>query len=187
MKKLVIVATVAFAALCTQAAQFKWSALQVKDGYNSGTEGYTAANLSGVTAYLIISSELSQSDFIAGAKDKTYTSANISSVAASSKALARGNIASTTFDYATAVATGSKETAYFVVFNSDGSAFYTSAEAQATVIETGSGTFSFGNQASGSATLGTGSAGSWTAVPEPTSGLLMLLGMAGLALRRRRA
>ncbi|MBQ8125629.1 MAG: PEP-CTERM sorting domain-containing protein [Kiritimatiellae bacterium] len=27
----------------------------------------------------------------------------------------------------------------------------------------------------------------WTAVPEPTSGLLMLLGMAGLALRRKRA
>ena len=27
----------------------------------------------------------------------------------------------------------------------------------------------------------------WHAVPEPTSGLLMLLGMAGLALRRRRA
>lgn len=34
---------------------------------------------------------------------------------------------------------------------------------------------------------GTGDATSWTAVPEPTSGLLMLLGMAGLALRRRRA
>ena len=36
---------------------------------------------------------------------------------------------------------------------------------------------------------GTGAATSWTAanVPEPTSGLLMLLGMAGLALRRRRA
>ena len=33
-----------------------------------------------------------------------------------------------------------------------------------------------------------GQAGSnWTAVPEPTSGLLMLLGMAGLALKRKRA
>ena len=31
------------------------------------------------------------------------------------------------------------------------------------------------------------SAGGWKAVPEPTSGLLMLLGMAGLALRRKRA
>ena len=31
-------------------------------------------------------------------------------------------------------------------------------------------------------------AGAWTAVaPEPTSGLLMLVGLAGLALRRRRA
>ena len=40
--------------------------------------------------------------------------------------------------------------------------------------------------------VGTGSIsfegnGTWTAVPEPTSGLLMLLGMAGLALRRKRA
>ena len=36
-------------------------------------------------------------------------------------------------------------------------------------------------------TLGTAGRGTFTAVPEPTSGLLMLLGMAGLALRRRRA
>ena len=32
-----------------------------------------------------------------------------------------------------------------------------------------------------------GAAMQWTAVPEPTSGLLMLVGLAGLALRRRRA
>ena len=29
--------------------------------------------------------------------------------------------------------------------------------------------------------------GTWTAVPEPTSGLLMLLGVAGLALKRKKA
>lgn len=47
---------------------------------------------------------------------------------------------------------------------------------------TGNKSLAFGSQASI-----TQAAGAWTAVPEPTSGLLMLLGMAGLALRRKRA
>jgi len=38
-----------------------------------------------------------------------------------------------------------------------------------------------------SAALLAGTSGNFAAVPEPTSGLLMLLGVAGLALRRRRA
>ena len=47
---------------------------------------------------------------------------------------------------------------------------------------TGAKTLLWGSQASI-----TQAAGAWTAVPEPTSGLLMLIGVAGLALKRKRA
>ena len=51
-------------------------------------------------------------------------------------------------------------------------------------------TFGFGNQSTNFANnkfaVGGGSGGG-ESVPEPTSGLLMLIGAAGLALRRKRA
>ena len=55
--------------------------------------------------------------------------------------------------------------------------------------KTGASDSALGSAAFDIADVGSHTAGNWTAVaaPEPTSGLLMLLGMAGLALRRRRA
>lgn len=50
-----------------------------------------------------------------------------------------------------------------------------------------SGTRQLKAQATSTGTLNFAATGSWAAVPEPTSGLLVLLGMAGLALRRRHA
>ena len=59
--------------------------------------------------------------------------------------------------------------------------------AAGTVTTTAAGAGSFANIFGGAGTATTGGVRDWQAVPEPTSGLLMLLGMAGLALRRRRA
>ena len=63
-----------------------------------------------------------------------------------------------------------------------------SGTAQATSTTTLSFNLKSATQAAAFTDKATFSAGGWyAAVPEPTSGLLMLLGMAGLALRRRRA
>ena len=80
-------------------------------------------------------------------------------------------------------------TGYFVVFNAEDTASATYAYISGTEVATTGAAgqaASFDIMGSSSAT-----ASNWTSlgspVPEPTSGLLMLLGMAGLALRRRRA
>lgn len=89
-----------------------------------------------------------------------------------------GKIAATTFSN-DGFAAGTKYDFYFVI--DDGNYTYTSNIKAQTANATTTPTVGFGSQQA--ATQGSG----WTAVPEPTSGLLMLLGMAGLALRRRRA
>ncbi|MBR3221454.1 MAG: PEP-CTERM sorting domain-containing protein [Kiritimatiellae bacterium] len=68
-------------------------------------------------------------------------------------------------------------TIYSFFFTSEDAAgnTYTSETATAKALGVGTASISFeGN-------------GTWTAAPEPTSGLLLLLGMAGLALKRKRA
>lgn len=79
-------------------------------------------------------------------------------------------------------------TGYLVIFDgatvAESTKFYTTAEVDFTTLS-GENAYQlkFGSQKTGSVV-----AANWTAVvPEPTSGLLMLVGLAGLALRRRRA
>lgn len=70
---------------------------------------------------------------------------------------------------------------YFVI--EDNGKTFTSDVVTKAAQATSTPTVAFGNM-----TTATQNASNWSgsAVPEPTSGLLMLLGMAGLALRRRR-
>ncbi len=77
---------------------------------------------------------------------------------------------------------------YLVIFNSDTTATATYAYVSdvasgATTAMGGAAVLSFDD----TQLAGMQTAGNWTAVPEPTSGLLLLLGMAGLALKRKRA
>ena len=66
----------------------------------------------------------------------------------------------------------------------DKAEYYMANTAVGTAADAGGAVFDLGNTVGG---LGGSTATAWTAVPEPTSGLLMLVGLAGLALRRRRA
>ena len=63
----------------------------------------------------------------------------------------------------------------------DGDKTFTSTKVNVGAPATSTATIAFGNMASATQT-----ASNWATVPEPTSGILVLLGVAGLALRRRR-
>ncbi len=72
---------------------------------------------------------------------------------------------------------------YAIVVSPDG-AYYTTTTKNVTLSAgTDNATMSFGSQK----TATQNNADAWTAAPEPTSGLLLLLGVAGLALKRKRA
>ncbi len=75
----------------------------------------------------------------------------------------------------------------FIYTDADNKEWYIANKGTGTIDSLGSRT-AFGNLASSSSTYATVSG--WTAagaIPEPTSGLLLLLGVAGLALKRKRA
>ena len=159
MKKLLILAAILVAGVAANAASFKWTATNV---YGSDTTTKLAVG-STVTLYSFLSSE-------------EMSTATV----ATSFTLATAGTINTTFSNDDYVA-GNYYSFYFVVEDNDKtftSAVLPDKAAQATSTTT----VAFGSMASATQT-----ASNWVAVPEPTSGLLMLLGMAGLALRRRRA
>ena len=177
MKKLIVAAAMVCAAAFAQAATVNWGISGVKaEGNTAPTAGwavmafYTAA---GAGSDAIVSAIQSKS-----AGDLAFDTGSLTVSMSKGKVAAKDGTATGITD------TTKKYDFYFVVFNdSDATKATEYAMASALNVEyssmagkfTASGTFS--------------STTPWasTAVPEPTSGLLMLLGVAGLALRRRRA
>ena len=158
MKKLLILAAVIVAGVAANAASFKWSAANIYA--SNGTDKYTGD----VTLYAYLSTEDASSAFA------------VSTVTASSA----GAVAQTTFSDDALV--GGNYYDFFFTCEDGGKVFTSSVLANKAAQATGTTSLTFGNMASQ-----TQNASNWAAVPEPTSGLLMLLGMAGLALKRKHA
>ena len=188
MKKLIVAAVAVAMSVVANAAQIKWSNTNgIADGTADG--GTTAA-----VVYLINSATLTQSAIYDAVMAGATLDAVVEGKIVNSTSLADGFMDAQTFT-TSAYADNSKQTMYMVCFDSDLNALYFSEELNKTILGTGATKYAFSANSSVEATMADMSGfdksyGGWVstaAVPEPTSGLLMLLGMAGLALRRRRA
>ena len=164
MKKLLILATIMVTGIAANAASFKWTAANI---YGSdGTTKFTGT--ADMYAYLATADESTAS--------KVATASIVSGIVKNGSA--------TGYTFADdSLASGTAYNFYFVI--EDGGKQFTSSIKTATGADVGDAGLAWGNMAS--ATQNASNWGGSSPVPEPTSGLLMLLGMAGLALKRKRA
>lgn len=177
-------------AIAAQAASVDWS-LNIKNSVMLH-DGSAAA---GVTVYLLNADSSSYATLIADLGTGAVTASTIGDQAAylgsatTGTGKNAGKIAAATATSASLVA-GKNYNLTFVIFDKDGSDdyFYLSNTQQASAWQGGTD-YSHDLAAVATWDSTTYSSGTWTAasVPEPTSGLLMLLGMAGLVLKRKRA
>ena len=179
MKKLILAAAIVCAAAMSQAASVGWTL--------AGLNNYAG------DAY---------SFFIIGQNEVTSVGQITALVEAgqsvSSYAFYEGNVAANGAATVLATASGltvpnsADYTSFFVVFdNADASSaanyLAITKDQSANLAKSVNATLAAVTFAAGNQSTYANNAANWSAVPEPTSGLLMLLGMAGLALRRRRA
>lgn len=153
MKKVLILAAIACAALVTNAAATNWkftSAAMVND---------SGSAYSGDVQIWAAGGDFSEAKLVT---TLATTSGTLSNVSFSSELFT----AETTYDF------------YYVLTTSSGT--LTSATKSVKALGTGAASIGFGNQ-----NAYTKNASNWSAVPEPTSGLLLLLGIAGIALKRK--
>ena len=191
MKKLLVAATVVCIAVVSQAAVANWKAqaANIYDGTGSTGSKYTG------TAYFFDSAKQTQQSLyslICGADsfDATKATGYVASGDVSAGAISS---TATVFSYGEQSESASNKNYYnfYFVLIEDGKAYFSAEKRVGANATTTAATVSYGSLTTGSQTApvsgaGFQGAGLWSeTVPEPTSGLLMLLGFAGLALRRK--
>ena len=193
MKKLIVALGACLIGVAASAANVTWAISNVAAcGTDATMEGYVAYFLMSADTSNAASAKLwSVADAITAAQGKD-ASAFTSHSLASSKALTdEGGVKSAKVtSYASSWVSPETGNFYAIVFNADSIADATHYMVVGGAEADGSFKLSFGTATANQTASLNASSATWTAtgaVPEPTSGLLMLLGMAGLALRRKRA
>ena len=174
MKKLVVVATVALAAVCTKAAAVHWNL--TASAAETGLKVYVVSALSEFTSEDDIKANLlgtsGNSGTFAGARTGSSATGDVGGLDDSKS--------------------GQMQDFYYVIVSNDGKGYWASGKASAEIYTTATthtdsqvaaSTFKTGDYTAWS--TGGGGGGGSGGVPEPTSGLLLLVGGAVLALRRK--
>ncbi len=182
MKKLMVLVTAVALAFAGQAASVDWKMNVANQG-----EAWSAAN-----AYVMA---FNGSDYNAVINLLTVTGSDNMATDLGAYALTLGTggtSASVSNTRKAATASGTSDgvtgSSMFWVIFTEGKMDAKSAIAWTTATEISSYAYEAGSSTPGTFGFTTaGNTGTIASVPEPTSGLLMLVGIAGLALRRRRA
>ncbi len=179
MKKLILAAAIVCAAAVSQAAAVGWScaglANYAGDAYGFFIIGQNeVTSVAQITALLDAGKSVSSYAFYEGSIGST----GAISVGATASGLSVPNSAS--------------YTSFFVIFDNADVAkannyLTITTDQAANLAKTVNATAASVSFAAANQSTYANNPANWSAVPEPTSGLLMLLGVAGLALRRRRA
>ena len=191
MNKLLLSLVTVAVATVTQAASIDWSINKSAWSLNNGdraTDGYTVYLINGATALDTIAAAIDSAtgsftadqSWVFGNGATSGSLGKVSTLTTTTDKLTRGN----TYDFSVLIidATNTSDIRYMVSASSSIEADEATKSDEASSIKFASDSFG----ANALTYNATSAANGWAAVPEPTSGLLMLLGMAGLALRRRR-
>lgn len=186
MKKIIMAVAIVCAAAITQAASVNWTWTTSSTGavYAPGS---TTETIESATMH-IFADGLQSSVF-----NTWNTKGTMATGSLNSKTITDGLLpaASSTAEFSTEQ-TGAKQTFFAALITDDGDLFISDTKSGSESALAGGTklTFSFKTASQKAAITGAtaySAAGWYAAAPEPTSGLLLLLGMAGLALRRKQA